>query len=1157
MTKFIESMKGLLLSVLALTFITDIFAQIPDYLPSADLVAWYPFNGNANDESGVSEDGQVFNLSTAADRFGNPESAFYFSGLNCSPHIETNIDFQGGSEGMTISYWLNRQGSGCLFPRIFGFWNGGNNAQSWGMAWSNSGNLDYTGEAPQNNSWHHVVVTIDSDSIRAYLNNEFKGAFGSSKQLPLASYMSIGRMTHPAYDAFNGYLDDFGIWNRTLSEAEITALYTADNASLLGETNVDVGVFDGDDHIWLTDSDYLNLGQTSFTAHVRFRPTDLSTLNECCGYQTLLAKGAAGGTGEKGFNIDLRGEPLDSRIKCNLSTGPGANVILNAPIVENEWYDLVFVVDWSIETATLFVNGEEVDEGSLVGLGNMNNGWFPTIGRYVWDNSDSFDGHFFNGEIDQIRVLEGADYDLGYSPCSSRENLLLDINEFTAVEVESQVTSVFDIDEVISLDTPCSENVHLGCTDGAACNYDFEALTDDGSCIYSPSITISGVAIGDTIFTDLNQSITFSSNSVIPSDSILLDEFSVSFNSYSSHSIPVSEISKQYRLFVTGRFGVADGWSHCDPAFNYQWDVDTGTKVNCDGTQDALDIVGWHYDGNADFQRPDNDVDNNDLFCSGLDKTYFWTIIGDGNSHTVGFSDCCYGDNSGSLNFSFYELIPANFLTWPDGTVASTWTYAATTPGTFNLSAAQDGCSTDFVIVVGGPGCMDSTACNYNPSATNDDGSCESGGCTDSLACNYDSSALCDDGSCIIASVEWDDSHVCDEGVLIATLTHPVESSENRSLSFGYGQYVRIPNSPSLSNFPNGMTLECWYWQDGFSGGDETIVGHEYFAEEGFSIENAHGTWAAEIFGPDTTARWDYWNPDDYNPPLTNGAWNHVAMTYDGNITRYFLNGELMDSDTADVGVVFSPGFDEDLVINRHTWGGGSSSSSRLSGKLDELRVSSISRYSENFTPPTTEFLDDSYTVALFHFNEEGGAVVFDSSENGNHGNCLGTTWSDSSPILAVPNSNYSVSWEGGDSDGLVVPSDSVGTVSALVSSSNGTCMLQEEIPTVQVVVGCTDADACNYQIDATCDEGTCIYPPLGASDCNSGAEICGTGTTWDFDTQTCVSIITCGEGTTWDAELQTCICNESCPGELDGDGVIGASDLLQFLSMFGSVCAD
>ena len=69
---------------------------------------------------------------------------------------------------------------------------------------------------------------------------------------------------------------------------------------------------------------------------------------------------------------------------------------------------------------------------------------------------------------------------------------------------------------------------------------------------------------------------------------------------------------------------------------------------------------------------------------------------------------------------------------------------------------------------VPGAGCTDSTACNYDPEATSDNGSCLDNdvcgicggdgssctGCTDSTSCNYDSSATIDDGSCIGNGVE-------------------------------------------------------------------------------------------------------------------------------------------------------------------------------------------------------------------------------------------------------------------------------------------------------------------------------------------------------------------------------------------------------------------
>jgi len=57
--------------------------------------------------------------------------------------------------------------------------------------------------------------------------------------------------------------------------------------------------------------------------------------------------------------------------------------------------------------------------------------------------------------------------------------------------------------------------------------------------------------------------------------------------------------------------------------------------------------------------------------------------------------------------------------------------------------------SYDLTISIAVGGCTNASACNYDSTATVDDGSCTMPGCTDALAVNYDASAGCDDGSCM------------------------------------------------------------------------------------------------------------------------------------------------------------------------------------------------------------------------------------------------------------------------------------------------------------------------------------------------------------------------------------------------------------------------
>ena len=81
------------------------------------------------------------------------------------------------------------------------------------------------------------------------------------------------------------------------------------------------------------------------------------------------------------------------------------------------------------------------------------------------------------------------------------------------------------------------------------------------------------------------------------------------------------------------------------------------------------------------------------------------------------------------------------------------WTYDADGSVLIQMLVANYGNSEtqQFCVPLTVDGCTDATACNYDPEATSDDGSCEflsCAGCTDPAACNYDATATIDDGSC-------------------------------------------------------------------------------------------------------------------------------------------------------------------------------------------------------------------------------------------------------------------------------------------------------------------------------------------------------------------------------------------------------------------------
>ena len=139
-------------------------------------------------------------------------------------------------------------------------------------------------------------------------------------------------------------------------------------------------------------------------------------------------------------------------------------------------------------------------------------------------------------------------------------------------------------------------------------------------------------------------------------DTVLIDQFNMTFNASYSHSTPSFHIDSTYLVKVNGRYGVADSWSHNDAAYNYAWDTSTNTKVRCNGTQDAQKSTYWLLNGNNIPFRPINDIDNNCCFCSGGNKEYVWKFQNYSGVQVFSFVDGGYSDNSGLLDFKVYVL---------------------------------------------------------------------------------------------------------------------------------------------------------------------------------------------------------------------------------------------------------------------------------------------------------------------------------------------------------------------------------------------------------------------------------------------------------------------------------------------------------------------
>ena len=135
---------------------------------------------------------------------------------------------------------------------------------------------------------------------------------------------------------------------------------------------------------------------------------------------------------------------------------------------------------------------------------------------------------------------------------------------------------------------------------------------------------------------------------------------------------------------------------------------------------------------------------------------YFFENTGGGGGGIVdGNSGNDWGDNCIGLDctWQFCVLLTSSSTSGDDLNIQIT-PYADGTMGGYGSNGSENNCFDPPVSIFDGEvgctvyGCINPIACNFNPLAGCDDGSCDLPGCTDPTACNYDLNAECDDGSC-------------------------------------------------------------------------------------------------------------------------------------------------------------------------------------------------------------------------------------------------------------------------------------------------------------------------------------------------------------------------------------------------------------------------
>lgn len=229
---------GFLAALICCVSVNSVFADLSD-----GLVAYYPFDGNADDASGNGLNGELVEGDFTENRFGDENSAL------SAGYVEVpDDDLLDFTDAFTLSAWLKLE----AVPYAFNCWIGKDMATAFGCGITSGGSgecpapdeinrpmslyigdvgtgfTDGTDFSCGTDTWYHVVVTFDdeSDTAQLYVDGSLVDTTNNSGTItPNEHPLGIGANQFHSND-FTGSIDEVLIHNRVLDSEEVEELYS-------------------------------------------------------------------------------------------------------------------------------------------------------------------------------------------------------------------------------------------------------------------------------------------------------------------------------------------------------------------------------------------------------------------------------------------------------------------------------------------------------------------------------------------------------------------------------------------------------------------------------------------------------------------------------------------------------------------------------------------------------------------------------------------------------------------------------------------------------------------------------------------------------------------------------------------------------------------
>jgi len=409
------------------------------------LVAYYPFDGNTDDESGYENDGSVSGAALATDRFGNSNNAYYFDGIDDFIEIDDDSSLDIGFSDYSIVAWIKTANTinGRIFSKgssqcVTGYTmrtSGSNNYAFLENAYDGTCQITLEGITEINDDeWHLVVGTVARDvGAKLYIDRNVDAITflnTSSYDLSNDRNPTIGINDVAGNEPFEGIIDDVMIYDRALSDADIESLYFMDgwdnlsyklsayypfNGNAYDESvNGNIGTvygaslvpdrFDNVTSAYQFDGidDYIDI--QNYTLSIR---ENLSICFWAKNLDETFTDGNSNFVITKGSHLT----PSWFDYVCSMSTSKeyvfsvvnNNNIyhVVSSPVLDDSYHFVVSIYDYDNSLIKIYLDGVLGQSLFVSGLIDDTNDEF-----FIGDFNGSSSVNFFNGMIDDIRIYE-------------------------------------------------------------------------------------------------------------------------------------------------------------------------------------------------------------------------------------------------------------------------------------------------------------------------------------------------------------------------------------------------------------------------------------------------------------------------------------------------------------------------------------------------------------------------------------------------------------------------------------------------------------------------------------------------------------------------------------------------------------------------------